>query len=50
MEILHGDLAGLLHAPARERAQDRFRDHGTGLEEGEDGARVGFAEPWHIFG
>jgi 2-polyprenyl-6-methoxyphenol hydroxylase-like FAD-dependent oxidoreductase len=43
MEILRGDLARLLYAPARERAQYRFGDHLVRLDEEGNGVRVGFA-------
>lgn len=43
MEILRGDLARLLYAPAREHAEYRFGDHVAGIDQTDDAARVSFA-------
>jgi len=43
MEILRGDLARLLHEPARERAAYRFGDGVERIEDGPGGASVTFA-------
>lgn len=43
MEILRGDLARLLHEPAREHATFRFGDSIARLEDGHGGTRVSFA-------
>ena len=42
MEILRGDLAKLIHAPAQEHATFRFDDWITAIDDGADGVRVTF--------
>ena len=44
LEILRGDLAGLLYEPARSRARFRFGDHVTQVTDTGDGVSVRFAE------
>jgi 2-polyprenyl-6-methoxyphenol hydroxylase-like FAD-dependent oxidoreductase len=42
LEILRGDLVGILHAATRDQVEYRFDDAITGIAQGEDGLEVAF--------